>query len=331
MLRRALRLPLVGGALAAALSTLTQPERLHAQSGADERVSAEECCLPLLLHVGARAVGLGNALTARPGADALFVNPAALGWLTRDEFRVHSSETDIETSTAFSLAFRIGRAGTIAATYRLVDYGEVEATGEFGEPIGTLRLLHHALMGSFGTILTPGVAAGISYKLYQFRQDCRGSCTGFAATTHAVDAGVQYHPPLWRALQLGASVVHLGTALQVINAEQEDPTPVRIRAGGAYELMHHFTSDSTTALWASLDVSGSWREGVAPVIGSGLELTLDETIYVRGGYTTGSGRNAGGAVGVGLRYDRFDIGIAKTFVSSTTGQDPYHITFAVGF
>jgi hypothetical protein len=316
--------------LLVAIMSASVPLPLLAQSG-EAPVTAEECCLPLLLHVGARAVGLGNALTARAGADALFVNPAGLSRLERDEFRLHSAETDIESSTVFGLAFRVRGAGTIGIAYRLIDYGEVEATGDFGEVVGMLRLLDHALVGSFAAELAPGLSTGISYQLYQSRQDCRGTCTTLVGTTHAIDFGVQYHPDLWPQVQFGASVIHLGTALQVINAEQADPTPARIRAGAAYELMHHFTADTTSALWASLDVAGSWREGVAPTVATGLELILDRTIFVRGGHTTGTGRNSGAAVGVGLRYDRFDVGIAKTFASDVVGQDPYQITFAIGF
>jgi hypothetical protein len=182
--------------------------------------------------------------------------------------------------------------------------------------------------------VAPGVNAGLSYKLFQFRQDCSGMCgtPGFAATTHAVDIGVQYHPTVWPSLQLGASIVNLGLPLQVINAEQASPMPMRIRAGAGYELMHHFSTDSTTALWATLDLSGSLREGTEQVLNTGFELILDRTIFVRTGYSTGSGRSSGAAVGIGLRYERFDIGIAKTFIASGSGdQDAFQVTFGISF
>jgi hypothetical protein len=305
-----------------------------AQGLPDRKAGAVECCLQLLFPVGARAVGVGNALTARSGPDALFVNPAGLAVLGRDEFRVHNADTQLESSNAFGVAVRISGAGVLGLTYRLIDYGESQATDITGVPTGTLRLLEHFLVATFAAAMGPGVHAGISYRIFQFRKDCAGFCEGgsFAATTHAVDLGVQYHPRLWPALQLGASLIHLGVPLQVLNAEQADPTPMRLRAGAAYELMHRFSSDSTTMLWASFDVTGSWREGVEPRVGTGLELVLDETIFVRAGYGTGSGRASGAGVGIGLRYDRFELGIARSFVGSAAGgQDPFQITFAVGF
>jgi hypothetical protein len=320
--------------VAGLLLCLPAPAVTQAGPGGDGRVEARECCLQLLTPIGARAVGLGHALTARPGPDAIFSNPAALAGLQRDEFRIHNAETEIEASNTFALAFGLRAVGTFGLSYRLLDYGESEATDDVGNPTGKIRVLAHVLMGSFATTMAPGLAAGVSYKVFQFRQDCVGFCgtPGFVATTHAVDLGVQYHPQLWPALQLGAAVTQLGLPLQVINAEQADPLPSRFRAGAAYELLHHFASDTTTAVWASVDVAGSWRDGVQSVVGAGLELILDGTIFVRAGYSTGTGQYAGAAVGVGLRHDRFDVGVAKSFVSSGIGGPaPFQITFAVGF
>jgi hypothetical protein len=296
---------------------------LRAQN--DGRVGAQECCLQLNFPIGARAVSLGNALTSRGGSDALFLNPAGLASIQRDEFRIHSAPTELETSTAFSIAVRIRNVGAAALTYRLVDYGETEAVDSLGFPIGTIQLLDHVLIASFGTTLATGLNAGVSYTLFSEQ-------TGITATTHGIDAGIQYHPPLWPSLQLGASIVHLGFPLQVINAQQASPLPTRIRVGAAYEVMHHFSPDSTTALWATVDGSGSLHEGAESEVGGGLELVVDKTIFVRAGYLSGAGRTAGAAVGVGLQYDRFDIGIAQTFVSTAAGgRDTFQVTLAIGF
>jgi hypothetical protein len=292
-----------------------------------------ECCVQLLAPVGARATALANTLVSRPGPDGLFVNPAALSGLERDEFRIHNADAEIEASNAFGLAFRVRGAGVLGLTYRLSDYGDSQATDALGNPTGTLRVLDHYLIASFATALGHGLAAGVSYKMFQFRQDCTGFCVdgSFAATTHGLDFGMQYHPPLWPALQLGAAVTHAGLALQVLNAEQADPMPTRVRIGAAYEVLQHFTADTSMVLWATANVAGSWREGVQPRAGLGLELVMDHTIFIRTGYATGAGREAGAAVGVGLRYDRFDVGIARSFLGATGAPDPFQITFAVGF
>jgi hypothetical protein len=263
----------------------------------------------------------------------MFVNPAALAGLERDELRIHNAEGEVESSNAFGLSVRIRGAGVLGLTYRLSDFGESIATDPQGNQTGVMRVLEHYAVAAFATEMGPGVSAGVAYKLYQYRRDCSGYCLdgGFAATTHGVDFGLQYHPPVWPALQLGASLSNLGTALQVLNAGQADPMPMRVRVGAAYELMHHFSSDTTMALWATAGASGSWKEGMPVRAGLGLELVLDGTIYIRSGYATGEGREGGAAIGVGLRYDRFDVGIARTFLGATGVPDPFQITFAVGF
>jgi hypothetical protein len=306
---------------------------LFAQRAPERRSASVECCLQLRAPVGARATGLGNTLVARGGADGVWVNPAALTGLERDELRIHSVQDEIETSTAFSLSFRVPAAGIFGLNYRLTDYGESAAMDPYGNPVGTLRVLEHYLVASYATGMGPGVSGGISYKLFQFRHDCIGHCLtpSVAATTHAIDFGVQYHPPVWPSLRLGASVTHLGPPLQALNAEQADPLPTRVRVGAAYELMQHFAGDTTVALWASANVRGSWREGVEQLVGLGLELSMDRTIFIRTGYATGRDHEAGAAIGVGLRHDRFDVGIARTFLGAAGRQDPFQITFAVGF
>jgi hypothetical protein len=310
---------------------LLTPLVLRAQG---EGVAATECCLPLLVPVGARSVGLASTLTARAGADGMLINPASLAGVARDEFRIHSARTEVETATTFGLSLRIRNAGTVGVLYRLVDYGDIDATDDFGNVIGTLRLLEQVLHATFATNMSEELRAGISYKLFQFRQDCTNVCGAnpFSATTHGIDAGVQFHPRVWPSLQLGVAVVHLGFPLQVVNAEQASPMPARLRAGAAYELMHHFTTDSAATVWASVDVAASWREGVDPVVAAAIEAVLDETLFLRGGYSTGTGRTAGAAIGIGLRYDRFDVGVAKTFadVGGST-PDPFQITFAIAF
>ena len=40
----------------------------------------------------------------------------------------------------------------------------------------------------------------------------------------------------------------------------------------------------------------------------------------------------GARVGLGLRYERFDLAIAKSLAVSTLGEtEPVHVTFAIGF
>jgi hypothetical protein len=303
---------------------------LNGQTTGD--VAADECCLTLLLPVGARALALGGALTARRAPDGIFVNPASVANLPSAEVRIHSAKTEIERSTAITALFGISDAGTLAFSYRLVDYGDIDATDEMGNPTGRIRIADQALNATFATEAMPGVRAGVTYTLFQFSSDCTGICgdPGFQATSHALNLGLQVQPSWVPYLDVGASLNNLGQSLQVRNAVQAAEMPTRIRLGAAYELLHLLRPDSTVRLWSSVDCSTSWHAGVEPQVSAALELAMDNTIFVRSSWASGEGRGTGAAVGMGLVYDRFEISVAKAFVGIEDAA-PIQVSLAVRF
>lgn len=307
---------------------------MFAAGGVEAQVSSDECCLSVLAPIGARALALGNAITARSSADGLFVNPALIADVEQDQFLVHTARTSLDRSTTFSLILQLSAIGAFGLSYRFNDLGELTATDPSGNPTGTILLTEHTVIATFATAVVEGLSAGASYKLFQFREDCSGFCGSetFAATTHMLDLGVQVRPPGLRHLILGASLMHPGFPLQVVNADQASPTPSRIRIGAAYEVLHHFHADSTASLWLMGDVVDPARRPGEPLGNVGLELSFQETLFLRGGYGGGSGFAGGGAVGVGLRYNRFDIAVAKSFVSSPLDDsEPVQVTFGIRF
>ncbi len=326
---------LAAGTLVCGLHLGASAGPLAAQGGSGgDRVPASECCPTLLLTVGARALGLGDAITARTSPSSVFANPATLAGVDGDEFLVHNTRTSLEQSNTFTLLIRSAVAGTFALSYRLVDHGEQEARDPNGNPTGRIGVFEQVLTASYATGVIGGVNAGINYKLYQFRQDCSGFCgtENFSATTHGVDIGVQVRPPRIEALELGASVVHLGFPLQVINAGQASPMPTRIRVGAAYEVAHHFAPDTTAAAWLVVDVVASPRDAAQSLLNVGAEFSLDRTLFLWLGYAGGTGLTGGASVGVGLVYDRFDVGVAKSFLSSPIDDsEPLQVTFGIRF
>ncbi len=301
----------------------------------DEPVPASECCLPLLLPIGARPVALGQALTARAGRDGVFINPAGLIDVSDDEFIIHRSTLAEDAQlTTFGLIIHSAVAGVFAVTYRLIDFGETDITDEFGNVIGSSGFIDQVLTASFATRISAGWSAGISYKLYDFRDQCEGVCgERFSGTTHLLDGGFEFRPARVPQLILGASLIHAGLALQVKNAAQADPTPARLRIGAAYEIGHHLQKDTTVQVWAHGDVVGRMRDTGAPAVNVGAEVILDQTIFLRAGHASASnGVTSGGTgLGVGLRYQRFEIAVSKTFSSSALESDPVQVSFGVRF
>jgi hypothetical protein len=303
----------------------------------EDAVPGTECCLPLLIPIGARPVALGQAITARAGRDGIFVNPAGLASLKDDEFIVHrSTMLDEAQLTTFGLIIHSAVAGVFAVTYRLIDYGDTETTDDNGNIVGRNGLIDQTLIATFATRVTKGWTAGVSYKLYDFRSTCEGLCgEGIKGTTHLLDAGTEFQSERWPYVLIGASVIHAGFPLQVKNRAQADPTPTRLRVGAAYEIGHHLQKDTAVQVWLQTDVVQRLRSATTPSINVGAEAILNKSFFLRAGYASeGDGTSSGGTgLGVGLVYQRFDISVAKTFTTGAldASSDPIHISFGVTF
>ncbi len=135
-------------ALAAALLVVTvsaDGSPLAAQEGGDPPKEGPECCLLLLIPVGARSSSMGGAITARSGVEAVFRNPAGLAGLEGSTFVVHHSDISENTQVdAFSLV--LTPAGvSVGVSYQLFDNGEIKTTDVTGQQTGELVLRAHKL------------------------------------------------------------------------------------------------------------------------------------------------------------------------------------------
>lgn len=329
----------VSRVLVATLALLTVPALgrapLSAQDDAAPDAEGPECCLLLLVPVGARASSLGGSSTARSGVEAVFRNPAGLAGLERNTFVVHHSDISVNTQVdAFTLVLT-PRGFGLGLSYQLFDNGEIPTTDGFGQPTGELVLRDHLLVVSFAAPVTTGLSAGVSYRFFQQRIDCNGQCGGeeSVGTTSAIDAGLRYQPEWHAALELGLSLVNVGQGLQVVEAAQADPLPGRIHAGAAYDILAATGADDRVALRITTDVRDVLRQPGSPTVAVGMELDVQQAVFLRAGYAPGEGLGTGAAVGVELRYDRFDVAVARSFVNSQLGTDtePFQVSFGLNF
>jgi hypothetical protein len=187
------------------------------------------------------------------------------------------------------------------------------------------------------------VSAGVNFKIVQFRLSCRGSSCGdqgTTATTYAFDIGMQA-VPLDR-LTVGAMVAHVGPSLQILNAEQADPLPSRLRVAASYDVVHVFTAREEFGGWLVVEVQDRLRDLGVPSLFFGAEFTAGrvDALSLRAGYVVsdllgkieGSDPEDGARVGLGVRYERLDLSIAKSLaVSGLTGEtEPVHVTLSIG-
>lgn len=328
------------GALAA-LAALVVVRPLDAQEG--RTGTSGEGAPFLLLAVGARAVALGRAMTAAPGPEGAFWNPAGLTGAGRSQLVVFRGDQIAGTSTAFSALYSRTDVGTIGASYLLLDVGDQDLTDPDGNLLGTISVRNHLGVVSAAAHFFRWLTAGINFKIVQFRLSCRGSSCGdrgSTATTYAFDVGAQAEP--LERMRVGAMVAHLGPSLQVLNAEQADPLPSRLRVGAAYDIVHVFTSRSDFGGWLAVEIQDRLRQPGVPSLFFGAEFTAGgvDALALRAGYALsdlrgrieGSDPEDGARVGLGIRYDRLDLSIAKSLaVSGLTGEtEPVHVTLSIG-
>lgn len=320
-------------AVAFALALLSVATPLRAQN--DQSPSAEGA-LFLLLPVGAQGVSLGRAMTWVEGSEGAFWNPAGLAGVRGSEAVIFRGDHVAGSATALSGVWGAA-SGTLAASYFLLDAGEIEQRDNLGNPTGSITIRNHLGIVSGATRLLQTVSAGVSFKIIRFQLSCRGDCRdeGTTATTYAVDAGIQAVP--LERLRLGAMVAHLGPRLQVLNAEQADPLPTRVRVAAAYDVLDAVVESDELRGWLAFEVEDRLRELGSQSFFLGTELVAGQldALSLRAGYAwlhPDQGED-GARVGLGLRYERFDLSIAKSLaVSTLTGEtEPIHVTFSIGF
>jgi hypothetical protein len=311
---------------------------------------SDEAALFLLLPVGPKAVSMGRAVTALPGAESTWWNPAGLGELASNQVLFFRTENVGGATTAASFVLARSGLGSLGVAYELFDLGEQETTDEFGNPTGTISFRNHQAMVSVASRFWDRVSVGVNLKCVREGTSCRGPCefqgSGDDATTFALDAGVQVSDLGGLPLRLGAVLVHAGPDIQFENADQADPLPTRLRFAAAYELLEHWLEDDQLRLWLTSELEvdpiqakdgdGEDVGGIEPAGYLGAELTAGtvESLSLRAGWVFNSITQVdGGAVGLGLRYESFDLAIAKSLAQAPLARDdePIHVSFGFVF
>ena len=267
------------------------------------------------IGVGARPLGLGGAFVAlADDSNAADYNAAGLGYIDK----VHLGATHAQrfngliTYNAISGVISLGRIGSIGAGFG----GLAEDSEIYSEQ--TLRL-------SYGNALFKQFAIGGNLKLFRTAFDETNEFIAenpyFVRTSSSAvsfDLGVIVKP--FQSLSLGASVENLLPADMSISDTQTDSVPLNVRAGLAYRLASiaemsaqgAAVSNLLRGSLGSLEVAS--RNGEI-YIRTGMEIWLNSSIAVRGGY----GVKSGGSSATTLSFG----GSAKLPISGTTLQLDY--------
>jgi len=288
---------------------------------------ATEGALFLLLPVGARSVGMGHAVVAeRSGSESVWWNPSGLARLESYEVAIHHSQNLIATGDAVSVVLPFPILGVFAVSANVLNYGEQEINDGTGT-VGSLLPRSFVYAATYATNVGDRLGAGISYKVVQLRFDCTGSCppnARIAATTSALDLGVQYDLHPTSPVTVGFAVRNLGLRVQVNDSEQSDPLPTRVQIGVSYRLPPLGQVKDT-----ELRVSGDLVDKLqvaSPSGRVGLELVYQKRYFFRTGYVLEEG--GGPAIGAGFGASGLFVDIARVMggLYAEAGEPPVHVS-----
>lgn len=299
--------------------------------------TATEGALNLLLPIGARAVGVGEAVIAhRSPSEALWWNPAGAGAATRREVAVHHSQSFIGTGDALSIVVASPLLGVLGLAFDLLDYGDQDATVGPGAPAGTLLSRDIIASATYASMIGSDATAGITFKMVQHREDCSGTCppTQPTAKSYAVDVGVQYDLHRLIPVTFGAALRNVGPPIQVNDSPQSDPLPRRLQLGVEYRYSVPAETMKDTEVRVELDVLSDLKFGT-PRPRLGAEVGFQKRAFIRGGYvaTTRGSENGGPSIGIGYatRAVALDLGRVLTGFSADAGEAPTHLSIRILF
>ena len=285
----------------------------------------------LLLPVGARAVGMGQALVAdQPGTEAIWWNPAGVARSERREIALHHYETIVGTGDAVSILIPSSLLGVFSASLYALDFGTEAVTDSLGTQIGSIVTRNVVYGASYATPIGGRINAGITFKIVQFRVDCSSGCESQAGTTSALDFGAQYDLGFVAPVSVGVAVRNMGAPLQVNDSEQADPLPARIQIGVMYRVPWLERYAPQTELHITGDVLDRLKmESPAPRVGAA--LTWRQRAHLRGGYvfeSATSTESAGPSMGLGLATNNLKLDIATIFegFSTDAGKRPTYVS-----
>jgi hypothetical protein len=180
------------------------------QAGGLERlgtVGAQELRIP----VGPASVAIGGSAVAMSnGLKNIFYNPASLAATDQGEVMVGFSSYLAESKMNYAAASaRLGQAGSIAVSMKVLNVGDITVTTE-DVPEGTGEIISptFSVLGiTYARRMTDRVLLGLT-TMYVNERIAEAGATGFA-----VDLGVQYDTG-WRGLQLGFAIKNVGPTMR---------------------------------------------------------------------------------------------------------------------
>jgi hypothetical protein len=297
---------------------------------ADDHGSSVEAASFLLIPLGARNVGMGGAFAgARGDVEGALWNPASLAAVPEWAVFYHGSN-DFGTAThAFGgvVPWGVNRVGL---SLLALDLGSIEGRDASNQPLGTIDLSNTVISLSVARPISDGIEAGATYKFVRIGGGC-GGCTGLApdATGHAFDLSVLGRTGPEDRVRLGLVLSNLGPGVAFTSAGETDPLPARLRVGGEVDVLPASTAREVDVRLRA-DVRQTFTEFDDLDVFTGAEVGYRSVALLRVGYAAGTGGRAGLSLGVGVRYEGFQLDLGRSFddFAGFDSHSPFQISVA---
>jgi hypothetical protein len=286
---------------------------------------AEEGALFLLVPVGARAVGMGQAVAAaQDGSEAVWWNPAGLARLEKREAAIHHQRGIGHTADAISVVIPSSLLGVVGLSAHLFNFGTIPGTDIEGTEGGEILTRAFVYAASYSTPIGSRVNAGLNYKIAQFRVECTGPCPPNArliATSTAIDLGLQYDADWLVPLTIGAAIRNLGPPFQVNDRAQSDRLPARLQVGALYRVgqMQRLAKDAELHVTADILGEVQFRE---PATHVGADFIWRKRLHARTGWVFDRSLLDGPSIGVGLTTGSLVLDVGQLLRGLSNDQTP---------
>jgi hypothetical protein len=301
----------------AAVAVLAAPQMSRAQSGQEG--------IFLLLPVGARAVGMGEAVVAqRGGSDMLWWNPAAIAGNgpSDHEIALHHSTTVVGQGNALALVWPGQDKSAFGLAINVLDLGQQTLTDDQGASIGVANPTDYSIAATYAIAPVSWLALGATAKHVEAGIPCSGECSGLGiASSHSngFDLGMQFRPDII-PLTIAAAARNLGIGGVA-------GRPGRLDFGADYKLVAFEHGDDRVEVHGAADlVSTVKMDSTTARVGT--DVVVDEKLHVRAGYIRDPVNGSGGAIGVGLQSGKlvFDLGRTYGGLTGTNDKPPTYFS-----
>lgn len=305
------------------------------EGAGQQGTSRDEGAPFLMLATGAHGVGLGRAMTLAESVEAPFWNPAGVSRLSGTRLWLHRGDHITGEATTIGALHSLGEWGVLGAAYQLFDEGTLDVTDDRGNVLGSLTIRNHVGVATWGVALSDVLRLGASFKGVRFELGCRGQCPEgrVRGGSWAVDLGGQLAPIPHVPFELGWAFVNLGPDFRIEDAAEANPLPARGRLAAGWVPWTREIEGERVALRLILESEHRLRgdEDATLLFAAELSAGTADRVYLRGGTSLiGGGPLDGAGLGLGVRYDRVELDLARAIPRQGLGsqQEPVHLTFS---